>query len=296
MFNKAPIFVNGFQRGGTNILMNLIVSHPEVCMLGGETQVVFYGHGRQPIKKWGARILSIPILFSTWQHTFWPYRFYERKKINIWILKYIDLIFYWSKIMAPRNRFKYDGTRNTIPEIANARLLCKNVNGVVLASHIFADMYPDATMIGLVRNGLAICEGFLRRGWTAERVGKMYEKICQQMIHDANKMENYQLIYFEDIILDPVQCVNRIYNYIDLDIKLVQKFKMQAKKSTNKDGSRSYTFGGTYDRETHWYPIEEISNQFRKDVNENQIARLSYENKKIFLKHAGKSMEQLGYL
>lgn len=296
MLNKAPIFVNGLQRGGTNILMNLIVTHPHVCMLADETQVVFYGRNREPIKKWIARVLSVPIVFSTGQHTFWPYRLYDRNKIPKWLYSYIDFLFFCSKIISRRNRYKDELTKYSINEITNSRLVCKNINGVVLASNIFADMYPDAIHIGLVRNGLAVCEGFMRRGWSAERIGKMYEKVSQRMILDANNMENYFLVHFEDMISDPINFINKLYTLTNLDKNLVTKIALQAKKSTNSNGIRTYKFGGNNDRETHWYPIENIESRFRKDVNDNQIARISEEDKNIFLEHAGRSMAQLGYI
>jgi hypothetical protein len=296
MLNKSPIFVNGFQRGGTNILMNLLVSHPQVCMLGGETHTIFYGRDSNPIKKWGARFLYLPILIAARQHIFWPYRFYPRNKIPKFLTYYIDFLFYWSKMLAPRNKAKDEFSRNTRQEIAKARIVCKNVNGVVMTTPLLAEMYPDATFIGLVRNGFALCEGFMRRGWTAERFGSMYEKVCQQMIDDVGQMDNYYIVRFEDIILDPVNLVKEIYNYANLEINSVTKFRLQAKRSMNKDGTRNYTFGGSHDRETQWFPLEQLNNGFRKDVNENQIARLSQEDREIFLSYANQAMVHLDYL
>ena len=81
MINKAPIFINSFTLGGTNTLMNLIVSHPDVYMLGGETQILFYGMSKDKIKKWGKRFLYLPILLASRQHFFWPYRLYWRNRV-----------------------------------------------------------------------------------------------------------------------------------------------------------------------------------------------------------------------
>lgn len=43
MLNKKPLFINAFARGGSNILMNLLMSHPGVCVSNGETHKVFKG-------------------------------------------------------------------------------------------------------------------------------------------------------------------------------------------------------------------------------------------------------------
>ena len=51
MLNKRPIFIIGFARGGTNIILNLLRSHPDVCSPRGETDQVFRGKGRFPLIK-----------------------------------------------------------------------------------------------------------------------------------------------------------------------------------------------------------------------------------------------------
>ena len=76
MLNKQPIFINGFQRGGTNIMMNLILSHPHVCKLShSETHRIFYGREDQPVGRWFRRALYAPLVLSTQQHVFWHDRF-----------------------------------------------------------------------------------------------------------------------------------------------------------------------------------------------------------------------------
>jgi hypothetical protein len=296
MLNKSPIFVNGFQRGGTNILMNLIVSHPDICMLGGETHIVFYGRSRGLFQKLIPGLKSLPILVSTKQHTFWLNRFETRKIVPRYIMPYIDFLFYTSKMFAPRNRIRDEETRNSLKDIHRSRLLCKNVNGVTLATPIFNEMYPDATFFGLVRNGLALCEGFVRRGWTAERTGRMYQIVCQQMLGDANRLKNYKLIYFEDMVQSPAETIREIYEFAGLSILQVSKFRLQSKQVMRKEGRRGYVFGGERDRETHWFKLESLENHLSKDVNENQIAQLTQKDKDTFLQYARSSMEQLGYI
>jgi hypothetical protein len=295
MINKAPIFVNGFQRGGTNILVNLIVSHPEVCAVG-ETQKIFYGRDKEPLaKRWLQRASYLPIFLAARQHIFWPERFSERNKLPDPVMRYTDWIFYRNKLSADHHQAPTAAIPIDKAQRAGVRFLCKNVNGVVFASHVFADMYPDATFLGLIRNGFALCESFVRRGWTAERFGRMYETVCQKMIKDNQTLTNYHLVRFEDIIDDPAGSTREVYNYLGLDIGLVPRFRLQAKKSMDKNGERRYSFGGMVDREVHWFPIDQLENYIQKDVNQNQIDRLSKEDQRTFLRYAQGSMEVLGY-
>jgi hypothetical protein len=181
-------------------------------------------------------------------------------------------------------------------DVRNCRFLAKNVNGVVLATDALSNIYPDATFIALVRNGLALCEGYVRRGWTAANFGIMYEKVCQKIIHDSKNLSNYHIIRFEELVSDPLTFLRKIYSFADLDMNKISKIRLQAKKSMDKNGTRKYTFGGAKDREINWFSIEDIGNHIRSDVDENQITQLNEKDKKIFLGKAQRSMEYFSYI
>lgn len=295
MLNKAPVFVNGFQRGGTNILMRLISSHPHMHILGAEIHELFYGRETEPFKKWLRRLMAVPVFLSAREHTFWPYRFQVRRSLSPLTLHYIDLVFYLNKHLAQNQHYQNGVVVAAASEPDETRMVCKCVNGVVLATPIFAEMYPDATFIALVRNGLALCEGFMRRGWDAARCGRVYQQIVTQMLQDAGQYLHYHIVRFEDLLHDPAATLCTVYEQAGLDINLTEKFKLQAKKSMAKDGQRSYTFG-TQDKAIVWYRLDELSQHLRQDVNENQIARLSQTDKDQFLYHAQDAMCRLGYL
>lgn len=296
MLNKAPIYVNGFSFGGTNMIVNLLASHPDVCWLSGETHEVFYSKPRKKMDKWVRRVLCLPVQASVGQHIFGRECLDPRRALPSFMMRYVDLLFFLDKMNTDRNEFKSEQERYSREELKGCRFLAKNVNGVVLASSQFAKMYPDATFFALVRNGLALCEGYVRRGWAPEDAGKMYETVCQQMINDSGTLPNYHLVRFEDMVADPAGFMKKIYGLAGLDAGKVDKVRLQAKRSMNKDGTRSYTFGGSKDRETHWFSMEELAGYVRNDVNQNQIEQLGEQNREIFLRQARSSMEKLGYL
>ncbi len=124
----------------------------------------------------------------------------------------------------------------------------------------------------------------------------MYAAVCQQMIQDAEKTDNYIIVRFEDLVSEAIPTLEKIYTFLDLDINDVAKFRLQAKRSMNQDGTRSYSFGQGDDREIQWFNLEAIPNSFRQNVNANQIARLSEEDKKNILSHAQGAMNHFGYL
>lgn len=295
MLNERPIFVNGFQRGGTNILMRLISSHPEVRILGAEIHELFYGRERERVKKWMRRLAAAPVLLATRRHTFWPYRYHRREPLPRPVACYVDLLFYAYKQVADNPEFSPADVSSSWRQRGNARMVCKCVNGVSLATPIFADMYPDATFVGLLRNGLALCEGFMRRGWSPGRFGRLYRQLAGQMLTDAGQRPNYHLIRFENLVTNPAATVRRVYALADLELPAVPKFKLQAKKSMQRDGTRTLTFGQR-EKGLIWCELEELRQHLRPDVNDNQIARLSAADRDAFLEEAGPIMERLGYL
>jgi len=274
--------------------VNLVASHPAVCQLSAETHVVFYGRDRQPLKKWFHRAAYAPIALAARQHIFWPYRLHPRNPLPGPVAAYVDLLFFLSKLSAPQNRMANPSRRKSLSEVARSRLLGKNVNGVVLASRVFGAMYPDATFIALVRNGFALCEGFVRRGWTAERFGQMYQAVCQRMLEDADQLSRYHIVHFEDLLSSPATVIDEIYERAGLDPRAVARYQLQAKESMGTDGRRAFLFGSR-DRERHWFTRDELADCFRTDIDENQIARLSPRDKDVFLREAETSMRQLGY-
>ncbi len=295
MLNKAPIFINGFNRGGTNLFQFLIVAHPGVCQLGRETHELFYGKSNEPIGKWFARMQCLPIVLTTRQHMFYTRNLEERNRIPRMIGKYVDWLFFRAKMGSVMNRFKDQQTRYSRAEVRTARLLCKNANGVIFASKELQRIYPDATFISLVRNGLALCEGYIRRGWSAEDFGRMYQRICQKMLNDKAELNNYHIVRFEDMVNDPISFVKEIYVLAKLDISQVAEFGLKAKRSMDKNGERKLLFGTEYG-ERVWVPLERLGDHLRKDVNQNQIDRLLPHQRNEFLKHATGAMQSFGYL
>lgn len=242
MLNKAPIIVNGFNRGGTNLLQFFLLSHPAVCTVGAELHEVFYGRSTQPVKKWLDRAAYLPVLAVARQHVFLNRCYDERRGLPLPMLRYIDFLLYRRKLGSVMNRSKAENVAYSRAEVEASRLLCKCTNGVCFASEILSTMYPDATFVALVRNGLALCEGYVRRGWTAEAFGDVYERVCQKMLDDSRNIDNYAIVRFDEMVADPPAFIRRVYGHVGLDLGAVPKFRMRAKQSMDAEGNRTFTF------------------------------------------------------
>lgn len=275
--------------------MNMLGSHPDLCLLSGETQEVFRGNKRRKCEQRVRRLFDVPLRSASKPYLLELDCIDRRHDISERLRQYIDLVFYVDKLISRKNVYKSEDVKYTLAEKIKTPFLVSNMNGNVLATDVFSAMYPDATFIAIVRNGLAICEGHIRRNHSAKAFGQMYEAVCQKMIHDSQAIPRYHLVRFEDMISNPIAFMEKIYSYAGLDMHKVLKVRLRAKASMGKDGIRSHTFGGRKDWEYAWFHVSDIKNILRGDVNENQINRLSEKDKIIFLNQTRESMKSLGY-
>lgn len=182
---EKPIFVNGFSRGGTTILTNLLASHPDVCTVG-ETHHLFKGTtitDGAARTVWKCLVHELPVFAMQREDFFSPRRVCPRRPLSNWTRHHIDRVFHREKLRSfhPRlNGYKEQDSRYSPEELAAGRLVGKNIDGMIYANDAWAAMYPDASFFGLVRNGFALCEGHVRRGRPAEEIGWRYRVLVEK--------------------------------------------------------------------------------------------------------------------
>lgn len=126
--------------------MNLLLSHPEVCMPTGETHKVFKGRalGELTWRLIQKRLCyDLPVRVAMRQDIFHPLLLQPRKRVSLWVQRFVDRILYGEKLRArheSHNRYKFEGVEYTREEIADSRLLCKNVNGLIYTTGMFRAM------------------------------------------------------------------------------------------------------------------------------------------------------------
>jgi hypothetical protein len=279
--------------------MNLLLSHPGVCISSGETHKVFKGTKWDPWWRKLNKRLFYDLVFRllTGQDLFGPNFYHPRKPVPYLLQRYIDHILYNGRFAAMRethNLFKTEDVLYTREELAKCRLLTKGLNGIVFTVEMFREMYPGAVFIGLIRNGLAICEGYIRRGGTAEKTAHIYKSVAEKMLEYRAQMQNYHIVSYEDMVAHPLKFVDKIYKLAGLDVKVLEKIRLQSKRVMDPSGKRNLFKGS--DRQVFWYKLSDIHHHIKPDINENQIQQLSVDDKAKFLSVAGGTMEKLEYV
>ena len=278
--------------------MNLLLSHPDVCKPTGEAAQVFRGRREESTTRIIQRRLCYDILarILARQDLFDSHSTKKRRRLSEKASQFIDWVLHREKLRAretEQNRFKTKGVEYEDIEVEQARLLTKNVNGIVFMTDVFQEMYPDATFFGLVRNGLALCESHLRRGASVEEVGRLFDRVASRMLHYNRVMDNFQIVHFEELIRDPVEIIKGAYAFAHLDKHKVGKVRLQVKTKTSASGKR--VLNAEKDRQLIWYDFDELGEYFDPEINDHQIARLRNRDREAFLSVAGGTMHRLGY-
>jgi len=273
MFNNKVIVISGFRRGGTNILWNILQSHPSVCSAGYESGYIFKNN----------KIISLfrktGLLHSRLAQHYLDYHFYRLKLQK----NYQDT----------DNRFKYPDVEYTKEEIASSILCFKSVDRGIYYTEILKQIYPEIYFIALTRNGYAIADGHSRRGKSIKDTGTLYSEIAEKMRDYSKELPNFKLIKFEEMIQDPFQISSQLFEFIGCTPVRLDHLRLKSKKIIRKDGTHASNYGEPGKK--YWFDESGINQIIDPDINKKQIQRLSGSLIEDFNKFAGPALKFFGY-
>lgn len=298
MLNQKPVFIVGFQFGGSNLLQNLLLSHPDLCCTRGEMQELFIGKGDDTrVSKTLKRLSYLPLAMSEKEHFLSLSKWQERKKFKKSTLNHLDKTLYTDKLKATdesQNKYKHPDELYSHEEIESSRVVIKILNGLMFLDENLMDMYPNATFIALIRNGLAVCEGAMRRGVEMQAIAKGYQLGCQHIIKQSQKHPNYYVFRYEDLVRFPVETSAKIYEAANLDTAAIKAIRLETKPVITKTGEHKNALG-TQQKQLIWYDKHNFHKHMRSDINENQIKRLEASHKEAILNYCQKSLQHFSY-
>ncbi len=308
MRNSQPIFVNTFARGGSNIVWEILQSHPDVCSPIEETDKIIWqeaGKWKSAVNIWLSVLGGYPFPHLQKESGYWMYNYglfhannYEERHLNKFARNYLDnLLYNWKlkNLNHPFNKYKTQGELYTLEELKRTRVVAKHVNGLVFLIPALIEMYPNSIHFGLVRNGLALCESRLRRKTFKEagKFGVLYNRIVTRLVEYESIYPNFHLLKFENLLTDPKNFIKDLYGKAGLSYNDDISVRLKAKKFINANGKHDTIFeeGSKY-----WVDINNFFEFVNPDINENQIMRMHRKDKQLFLKYAKHSMELLEYM
>lgn len=83
--------------------------------------------------------------------------------------------------------------------------------------------FPGAAFLGIVRNGFAVVEGIKRKGGkTVLRGARHWRKVNEIMLEDAERVNNFLLVRYEDFVAAPQSTLSRIAEFLDVRLDCIR--------------------------------------------------------------------------
>ncbi|MDA8016082.1 MAG: sulfotransferase [Thermoanaerobaculia bacterium] len=290
--NRAPIFLNCLSRGGSNILWNLFLSHPGACSPIRETLEIFRIDRRRPTLTGlkFALLSAQPTFFDQWRLT-------PRPELNVRAARYMDRVLYREKMRTVSDAemcFKNPTERYREDEVARARLVAKNNNGLLFLTETLRQIYPEATFFGLVREPLALYESHRRRRLhgSPQAFADFYVTLVGKMVEDAERATDCHLVRFEDVLSEPVSVFHRVCEAAGLETSGIEQLRFKSKEHFLPDGSRGADWAvGRH----HWFELDAVGRFFEPKINDLQADRLDPSEAAVILERTEELRRKLGY-
>ena len=211
-----PILVNGFQGGGSNILVNILSSHPDACWVGQETQRLFHEKELSPA----------PDFFSLGNLDPRPIPDDFADRLHATIAKN-----HQAMDEDPVFRFVSEGVPYGPGELASTRVILKNLNGLNFLDRYFHTVFTDAVSLFLVRNPVVLYESFKRHKRTKSRrqFARLYNLVVKEMLQRTSEEESAMIIRFEDLMKHPIESMERLLNFTGLGTAAMGRLRLATK-------------------------------------------------------------------
>ena len=219
----GPIFLLGVQRGGTNQVLNILRSHPDVCWPQGEFDEVFRWRG---LRREGPRAvlakmaryapvrLGVGDILDPNRRAPRPGLLADRRGRAVVAGLAAATAANWPSVIgykaALRDHGLLDGTGDP------TRMLVKVMNYNLLFAPDLLALYPDAVFVGLIRDAAAVCEGHIARGASAADAAEIWAFAAGELIELQSRLP-LRVWRFEDSSADPAGVVHELYRFTGLD-------------------------------------------------------------------------------
>lgn len=112
-------------------------------------------------------------------------------------------------------RLLFDWLEELGPQV-KPRVLEKTTTNAIRMRWLQA-VFPQAAFIGMVRDAYAVCEGIRRKaGKSVERSARHWARVNQVMLADAQQLERFHLLKYEQFVSSPQTVLPDLAQFLDL--------------------------------------------------------------------------------
>jgi hypothetical protein len=207
LVEPAPVFVVGMNGSGTTMLLDCLDSHPNLFGFKRETRLLPYLIASLPkygdlrrddnFRRFWQAVVNIPAirLVNGGHAPELPPDWRERERSAAGVI---------------------DGVFSDFARRAGKRRWCEKTPMHALHIRRFAELFPQARFIHIVRDGRACAHSFQRRwGYTPERTMYRWKKVVQEARAQGREIgDRYLEVRFEDMTADPRRWMHAVCAFL----------------------------------------------------------------------------------
>lgn len=278
MFNKKVILICGYSRGGTNILWNILQSHPKICSTRHELGSIFKKTKYLKFSRFISIARKLGILHTSLTRFIIDYQLHRYKMETLW---------------RRDNQFKTENNIYSREEVKNAALCLKSVDWDIHFTELLLEIYPDMYIIMLTRNGYAVANGHLRRGISIPETATLYKEIGRIMHSISHKHPKTFFVKFEDFIGKPFEIAEKLYQFTETEPSEIERLRLKSKIIVNEDKIQVPKFGEV--NRKYWFGRDTVADLIDTEINQKQINQLSPDQIKEYNSIAADILTEFGY-
>lgn len=288
------VTIAGMSRGGTNLLWNIVQSHPEVIDTYYETNEIF--GGKTSISLVEKFIVELSALIRYPNH--WSSKIAKNRLHRFAKYSFDNDVF---------NRQKYPQVLYEASEFERLTICTKLVsawevnamrkilkrNDALKYIPLLDAAFDNLKMIFLVRNGLAVAEGWGRRGADIDTAAFWYRKYVLYYENYAKSNPGKALIFkFEDLLSDPFGSASKIFEFIGMPVNDLPQLRIAIKPTlrSNKD------LKNVTEKDKVWVDRANFSKVVDSGINDLQIENFSKTKKNRFIEINSDILNRYGYI
>lgn len=291
---RELILVAGMSRGGTNLLWNIVQSHPKIIdsyyelneIFGSKTNIPFFAKAKIEssalfnLKLAGNAELIRSRIEGFAQQSFSTdkYNKFKSPDKEYGSSEFSELTITTKLVSAWESEFLRKALRRNdalkyLPQMEAA--------------------YPGMKVIFLIRNGLAVAEGWGRRGATIETAARWYRKyVLFYENYISLSQGRAMIIKFEDLLEDPFNSAQKAFDFLALPFSNEMPLRIAIKPTirANKD------VVNTTEKQKVWMTETNFSEYLDAKINSAQIEKLNKNKIESFTEFNRDILERYGYI
>ena len=155
------------------------------------------------------------------------------------------------------------------------KMIVEKTPANVLRMDFLNECFPNAYFIGLVRNGYAVAEGIKRKsGHTVERAARHWQKVCENLKENSQKVENYLEVSYEELTDNLSACSDKLSKFLSFKTEFIANIHNET------------------------FSLNTVAGKSQKSIfnfNQQSIQKLSKNEIDIIYKYAGPMLDYYKY-